>query len=286
MPPRKPAGRSRTAPKPLAKLSNRLETLEIEWAPPSGLKPNPWNPNRQDEHEFEMLCKSITDAGFTQPIMVTEVSVEHDEEWRKEIESGRFAYGDLVIVDGEHRWRAAQHLGIMPIPYVRMPYGAMQARLSTLQMNRARGSEDIELATDVLRDLESLGVLDWAAESLDLGDTELQNLLDNTPAPEALAGEEFNEAWHPGGVRTTDGTYDNGRAQASHTPAALAEDQAYQRRVLNAQNEEERQNLRETRRTYTLMLRFADDEADAVRSALGEEPAETLLRWSREEVGA
>jgi ParB-like chromosome segregation protein Spo0J len=270
----------------LKKLGERLETLSLEWLTLDQLKANPWNPNRQSEHEFQMLCASITDAGFTQPIMVTEVDLQHGEEWAPEIKSGRFALGDLVIVDGEHRWRAAKQLGIDPVPVVRMPYGAMQARLSTLQMNRARGTEDVELATDVLRDLETLGVLDWAAQSLDLNDAELQTLLADTPPPEALAGEEFSEAWHPGGVRVDDKVYDDGRAVSHHTPTAMRSDREYQERVLKARSEIERQQVRDSRRTFQLILRFAGDEADLVRATVGDEPAVWILERCKEVVVA
>ena len=282
MPAKKPAKKGDD----LAKLSKRLETLVVEWADPDAFKPNPWNPNRQSEHEFTMLCKSMTDAGFTQPIMVTEVSVEHDVEWKKDIDSGRFAYGDLVIVDGEHRWRAAKALELKPIPYVKMPYGAMQARLSTLQMNRARGSEDVGLATDVLRDLETLGVLNWAAESLDLGDDELTKLLADEPVAETFAADEFSESWTPAGVHTTDGVRRDGREQLSHTPAALAEDEAYQKRIVSANTERDRYDAHFTKSTYQLVLRFSGDEADAVRALLGDRPAERILEWCREEVAA
>jgi hypothetical protein len=267
-------------------MAKRLETLVIEWAVPGQLKPNPWNPNRQSEHEFQMLCASITDAGFTQPIMVTEITVEHSDEWAPELKNGTFVMGDLVIVDGEHRWRAATHLEMKKVPYVRMPYGAMQARLSTLQMNRARGSEDIELAVDVLRDLETLGVLDWAQESLDINDSEMQELLSDVPTPDALAGDEFAEAWHPAGVLSGDITYDGGKARSGHTQRAAILEEEYKQRVLQAPSETERQQLKRSRQTFQLVLRYLGDEADTVRSAIGDHPAEKILAWCKEEISA
>lgn len=265
---------------PLDQMAKRLETLHIEWCSPGDLKPNPWNPNRQSHHEFQMLCSSITDAGFTQPVMVTVVDEAHREDWAAELNAGMFALGDLVIVDGEHRWRAAQHLNLSMIPFVRMPYGAMQARLSTLQMNRARGSEDVELAADVLRDLETLGVLDWAQQSLDLDDSELQALLTDQSTPELLAGDEFAEAWIPG-VRTGDIEYDGGKARSGHSPKAAVLEEEYKQRVLSAPTERERQSLKKQKKTFQLVLRYLGDEADDVRAVIGMHPAETILEWCR-----
>jgi ParB/RepB/Spo0J family partition protein len=164
--------------------------------------PNDYNPNRQNDHEFRLLCSSMREDGFTQPIIVAQ---------------------DHTIVDGEHRWRAAHEIGLELIPVVVVPMEAAQARIATLRHNRARGSEDIELATQVLRDLEKLGALDWAQDSLDLSDVELQRLLEDIPAPEALAKEQFSEAWVPGttptGEVSTDSRVVNSTPGASTRPA-------------------------------------------------------------------
>ena len=168
----------RTKGKAVVEKANKsLERLAIEYVPIGSIRPNDYNPNRQSEHEYELLRKSVEEDGFTQPVLVAE--------------------DRTTIVDGEHRWRVMQDLGHEDIPIVVVPMGVAQAKIATLRHNRARGSEDIELATDVLRDLERLGALDWAADSLDLSDAELQRLLDDIPASEALAGETFGEAWTP-----------------------------------------------------------------------------------------
>ena len=261
------------------RLAQSLDTLVIEWAPPGAFKPNPWNPNRQNEHEFNMLKRSITDAGFTQPIMVVELDAAHQEEWKPELESGRFAIGDVVIVDGEHRWRAAAALGIDNLPYVRMPWGAAQARMSTLQMNRARGSEDVELATEVLRDLEKLGWLDFAANSLDMSDEEINRLLEDIAPPDALAAEEFSEAWTPtAGSQSQDGAL-RGNAVADHTPAALSEAREVERRMARARTEEERAMVARDQQTFRVVLSFAGDEAELVKAQLGDSPAQRVLAW-------
>ena len=191
----------------------------------------------------------------------------------------------MVIVDGEHRWRAVRELaeeGKLPddvLAIVKLPMGEAQAKIATLRHNRARGSEDICMATDVLRDLEALGALDWAADSLDLDDTELQRLLDDIPAAPALAGDEFSEAWAPGSPQERD---DGGPVQVSGTAAGVNADRQRERRIAAAATEEERQQARNDRNVYRLHLTFGGDEAELVKAALGEKPAETILAWARE----
>jgi ParB/RepB/Spo0J family partition protein len=244
------------------KKNTALERLRIEYRPVGDITPNNYNPNRQSEHEFRLLCRSIEEDGFTQPVIVSQ---------------------DYTIVDGEHRWRAAQHLGIPEIPVVIVPMETAQAKIATLRHNRARGSEDLELSVEVLRDLEKLGALDWAADSLDLTDQELNRLLDDIPAPEALAGEEFSEAWAP--ARDGDSAEDStggGAGTVSSTPAALTMAREREIALRAAKNEQERQTIAQERQIYRIALSFADDEAGDVKAVLGNSPAVTILELCRE----
>ena len=127
--------------KAIEKTSEHLERLHVEYQPIDSIQPNEYNPNRQDEHTMELLLRSIEDNGFTQPVIINM---------------------DNVIVDGEHRWRAAQALGMAEIPIVKVDMSDQQMRIATISHNTARGNHDIELEVQVLRDLESLGALDWA----------------------------------------------------------------------------------------------------------------------------
>lgn len=240
-----------------------LERLRIEYVPITQVKPNNYNPNRQSEHDFNLLIKSITEDGFTQPIVVA---------------------NDYTIVDGEHRWRAASHLGMTEIPVVIVPMDPAQARIATLRHNRARGSEDIDLATEVLRDLEKLGALDWAQDSLSLTDEELNRLLTDMPAPEALMSDEFNEAWVPDKHPANDAEAITGANSVVHsTPAAIEAARRQEVRLSEARSEEERIAIRKDRRIYRVALSFADDEADVVKAVLGDQPASNLLELCRSE---
>jgi hypothetical protein len=155
-----------------------LQQLQVEYVAPAELKPNTYNPNRQTEDEFEMLKASMREDGFTQPIL---------------------CMTDGTIVDGEHRWRAAQELGYEKVPVVRVSMSEAQRRIATMRHNRARGRDDTAAVAELMLDLEKLGALDWAQEALLLSDEEMRRLtaMANTVAEDLSRGHEFSQAWEP-----------------------------------------------------------------------------------------
>lgn len=261
----------------IEKKANALKRLVITYIPTGDIKPNSYNPNRQDPHQFELLLKSITEDGFTQPIVVLKVTEQNKSD--KAFAGGQYVVGDTVVVDGEHRWRAAQHLGMKEVPVVYTDMTPEQMRIATLRHNRARGDEDLELTAQVLKDLRELGALESAADSLMMDDVELDKLLNDIPAPEGLAGEQFSEAWAP------DKTGATGTMNAAHsvdgTPAALLQAREQEARIAAAKNEEERAAAMRDSNVYRLALMFSGEEATIVKQALGDKPAIKVLEWAR-----
>lgn len=258
--------------KAVEKKARALTRLAVEYVGVETIKPNRYNPNRQSDHDFELLLRSMREDGFTQPIVVQEKTRE--------------------IVDGEHRWRAAKELGLTEIPVVFVDMTPEQMRISTLRHNRARGSEDIELSAQVLRDLRELGALDWAQDSLMLDDVELQRLMDDVTAPEALAGEEFKESWEPDGAHQAAPSADVAEVIASDgsvsavasSVAAVDALRERERKIAAAKTAEEREMVRREAAVYRLHMIFAGEEAEAVKAALGDRPAESLVTMCREKM--
>lgn len=267
--------------KVIEQTSSRLSRLTIEYVPIDSITPNDYNPNRQSEHDFDLLLKSMEMDGFTQPILVL-------RDTRK-------------IVDGEHRQRAARALNErarkqgQPEPYAEIPVVLVdmpqaQAYLSTFRHNRARGSEDIELAAAILRDLEQLGAIDWAQDELLLDDIEIQRLLEDVSAPDALAAAEFGQAWVPEGTHHAD-SQDGHEREIGGAPAyeGMTASAADRQRVgeialAAAKSDEERQAALRDRAIYRIALTFTDDEAQVVKKVLGDRPAERLLEMCRKEL--
>lgn len=219
-------------------------------------------------------------------------------------------------MDGEHRWTAAivldylqrQQIPIteesaadarrrravildsnlrLPVVYVDMT--PEQMRVATLRHNRARGTEDIVLTAQVLRELQSLGALDLATDSLLMDDVEINRLLTDIPAPDALAGDVFGAAWQPGHSDTVDV---HERAEATGEVSAHAASlhavetgRRLEERLKTARNEEERAQARSEASIYRLSLVFAGEEAALVRQVLGKKPAEALLAFCRQAAG-
>lgn len=241
------------------KRAQALKRMEIVYVPIDFVKPNSYNPNRQEDREFELLKQSMREDGFTAPIVVQKDTNE--------------------IVDGEHRWRAARDIGIKEIPVVYTTMTLEQMRISTLRHNRATGSEDVDLATDLLRDLRELGALDWAQEALGIDDDQLQKLIDDVKAPEELAGEEFSQAWVP--TKNADGmeSRDAEKEAVAFTPAAQKQQKEFQQKLSQAKTEEERVKIefQQRQESVRVITAFNGDEAALVRSVLGDNPAQKIL---------
>jgi len=255
----------------VAKQYKTLETLQITYVSPKDVKPNSYNPNRQSDRDFELLLKSMKEDGFTQPVIVQKSTSE--------------------IVDGEHRWRASQALGMEKIPVVYVEMTDEQRRVSTLRHNRARGSEDIQLTAQVMRDLEKLGALDWAQDTLMLSDVEVNRLLEDVPAPESLKNEEFSTAWTPtdadteqDSVEATEHKVSGGTMMKSLSVDALEQQRNLERKLQEAKTEEERQMARTDSDMYRISLVFSGAEAGVIRSVLGKKPAEKMLDMCKKEL--
>lgn len=156
---------------------HHLDKVEVVEVPIDEIKPNDYNPNRQSEHDFELLCRSIEEDGFTQAIIVNRKSNR--------------------IVDGEHRWRACKVLGFKTVPVTYVDFSKEQAMIATLRHNRARGNENISMAADVLKELQEMGSIEHAADSLLLDPLDVKIMLEDIPVAELnlrIPGEEYSVA--------------------------------------------------------------------------------------------
>ena len=239
-----------------------LTRLEVTYVAIDDVSPNDYNPNRQSTHDFELLCKSISEDGFTQPIVVLRA--------------------DKTIVDGEHRWRACRALGFTEVPVVLTDMTPEQMRIATLRHNRARGSEDARLAADVLKDLAALGASDWAQDSLMLDDIEVDLMM---KAATDVAAESMEDFVVPETELGPDGTgpseYDK-----THDVDQSADRRRAQEDRLQEQKLQEERAMAHADNQYRLILHFTGEEAVLVNKVLGKIPSVQLLAICREEYAA
>jgi len=107
----------------------RIMPLErLQWIHRDKLKPNNYNPNAVAPPEMELLRTSISEDGWTQPIV---------------------ANPDMTIVDGFHRWTCSGHPDIFKltdghVPVVILsPMDHEHQQMSTIRHNRARGRHGV-----------------------------------------------------------------------------------------------------------------------------------------------
>lgn len=141
-----------------------MNDIQIVKVPVSQLKPNAYNPNQQTVSDFDLLVKSIEADGFTLPVVVNDGSL--DPELKD------------MIIDGEHRWRAAQVLEMDEIPVIYKAMDQAGMRVSTIRHNQARGHHDAMMEANVLRELSQSLSKDEMTEALNIDAVELDVMLD------------------------------------------------------------------------------------------------------------
>jgi ParB family chromosome partitioning protein len=142
--------------------------------------PHP-NPNKMRPEQYEALKSAITRFGFAQPVTV------------RAMDNGL----GFEMVDGHHRWQAAQELGLEQIPARVITCNAGEARILAISLNRVRGSLDLaevgSVFTEVLEgwagSFSAAADLTPAGFSTDEIDDLLRIASDNVdPTATALAG--------------------------------------------------------------------------------------------------
>lgn len=100
----------------------------VVWIDREQIAPNDYNPNSQANENFALLLESIRADGWTQPIVVRPAGAD----------------GIHRIVDGEHRWKASEHLAENLVPVVILQQDDAGCIAATVRHNRARGQHGVE----------------------------------------------------------------------------------------------------------------------------------------------
>lgn len=152
------------------------------------IAPNDYNPNVMAPPEIKLLYDSIKADGYTMPI-VCYYNKEQDK---------------YVIVDGFHRYRVmkdypdiyARERGMMPVSVIDKPLSERMA--STIRHNRARGSHDVDLMSNIIRDLHDIGRSDaWISKHLGMDKDEILRLKQITGLAALFRDINFGQAWRP-----------------------------------------------------------------------------------------
>ena len=152
------------------------------------IEPNTYNPNAVAPPEMRLLYDSIKEDGYTMPIVCY-----HDKERDK-----------FVIVDGFHRYRVMlehkdiydRENGLLPVSVIDKSMDNRMA--STIRHNRARGAHDVDLMSNIIKELHELGRSDaWISKHLGMDKDEILRLKQITGLAALFKDVEFGMSWEP-----------------------------------------------------------------------------------------
>lgn len=161
---------------------------QIISVPIDKIVPNSYNPNAVAPPEMKLLYDSIKEDGYTMPI-VCYYSKSQDV---------------YVIVDGFHRYRVMKEHqdiyeregGMLPVSVIDKPLSNRMA--STIRHNRARGSHDVDLMSNIIKELHEIGRSDaWIAKHLGMSRDEILRLKQITGLAALFRDINFGKAWKP-----------------------------------------------------------------------------------------
>ena len=158
------------------------------------IEPNDYNPNSVAPPELKLLYDSIKADGYTMPIVC------YYDEMRDR----------YIIVDGFHRYRIMldhadiyhRENGMLPVSVINKPLDHRMA--STIRHNRARGSHDVDLMSNIISELHELGRSDaWISKHLGMDKDEILRLKQITGLAALFREVDFGKAWVPVEVDTS-----------------------------------------------------------------------------------
>lgn len=150
--------------------------------------PNTYNPNTVAPPEMRLLYDSIKEDGYTMPIVCYYAK-------KRDV---------YIIVDGFHRWRVMKDYkdiyerekGMIPVSVIDKPISNRMA--STVRHNRARGSHDVDLMSNIVKELHEIGRSDaWISKHLGMDKDELLRLKQITGLAALFKDVNFGKAWQP-----------------------------------------------------------------------------------------
>lgn len=181
----------------------------VLWVKAEGVTANDYNPNSVAPPEMELLRVSISEDGYTQPI------VTYKEE------SGR------IVIDGFHRTRVGKECrevserinGYLPVVTINEGRTDRGDRIaSTIRHNRARGKHRITAMSDIVVELKRRNWNDQKiAKNLGMDPDEVLRLSQISGLAEMFADKEFSEAWEADAINEQDDLSTEGE---NHIPMA------------------------------------------------------------------
>lgn len=159
----------------------------VQWVKSDTVEANEYNPNSVAPPEMQLLYESILNDGYTMPIV---------------------SFNDvntIRIVDGFHRREtekrnldiSASTMGRVPVTTIRDTQTDSSDRMaSTIRHNRARGSHNIELMSQIVTELVEMGKGDaWICKHIGMSPDELLRMKQITGLASLFTNKDFSNSW-------------------------------------------------------------------------------------------
>ena len=169
-------------------MMRKSPVYSVTAVPIEKIKPNTYNPNTVAPPEMRLLYDSIKADGYTMPVVCY---------YDKEDDS-------YIIVDGFHRYRIMKEHkdiyeregGMMPVTVIEKSLSNRMA--STIRHNRARGTHDVDLMSNIVKELHEIGRSDnWISKHLGMSKDEILRLKQITGLAALFRDVKFGQAWKP-----------------------------------------------------------------------------------------
>lgn len=162
----------------------------VRWVKAETVTSNDYNPNKVAPPEMELLRESISQDGYTQPIVT-------------------FNGGSVrEVVDGFHRHRVGKECpevqarikGYLPVVTINEDRTDKGDRIAaTIRHNRARGKHQVQAMADIVVELKRRNWSDEKiAKNLGMDADEVLRLCQITGMAEAFADDDFSKSWDIG----------------------------------------------------------------------------------------
>ena len=164
----------------------KIPVYGVRAVPVEKIRANCYNPNKVAPPEMKLLYDSIKEDGYTQPIVCYYLKDEDVYE----------------VVDGFHRFRIIQihpdiyerENGMLPVVVIDRPIDDRMA--STIRHNRARGSHDVDLMSNIVAELTEMGKSNaWISKHLGMSADEILRLKQITGIAALFKDTPFSKSW-------------------------------------------------------------------------------------------
>ena len=162
---------------------DKSPVYEVKAVPVEKVYANDYNPNVVAPPEMKLLELSIWEDGFTMPCVCYYVSEKDQYE----------------LVDGYHRYLVLKtsrriyerEKGLLPVAVIEKDISNRMA--STIRHNRARGTHNVELMSNIVSELTKAGMSDqWIQKNIGMDKDELLRLKQISGLAELFANENFS----------------------------------------------------------------------------------------------